>query len=454
MVQDSRIESYSIVPNPGGDAVLLVKTGDAWGLPSHPHAAAVEVNPRIKREFGLDVTVATTFGENFHDGGHEYLLAHENHGSAGELPRGARWVRQEELDSLALAVPGERKILEEWFALGAGKDTAVLSPAAWARRGWFAEAASWMTEAAARHDLAVTGPVEQFGVSPYSVTMRVPTSEGYAYFKAAPPEFGYEPSLVRAIAERFPAHSPEVLEIDRERSWLLTRGVEPFWQLEPTLEHVELYERMVRTYARMQQELIGQVATLTAMGVPDRRPARLPVLLEELLQDTATLRFDGDYALSAEEHAQLLAYVPRFTEQCAKLAEFALPNTLQNVDFWRDNIAVTNDGFVFLDWAESVVASPAHSMNMVLRDFVIHDVRDKDVLHHRMLDAYMGEWTAYESMERLHDAYRLSQPGSVLCRALSWRDSIASLGDPRRHAYLRPSVPGNVRRLLEFTDIA
>ncbi|MDP9612945.1 hypothetical protein [Streptomyces demainii] len=446
--------SYSLVPSPDGDALLLVAMGDAWGLPAHPCSSAGDVNRRIREAFGIDVTVATSFGEVLDGHSHVYLLAHQNHGTGGELPRSARWVERKELETLLFVDPEQRKLAEEWFAMGAGHDQAALSPAAWAGEDWFAEASAWMTEAAARASLSVTGPVEQFMCSPYSVTMRIPTSAGFAYFKAAPPEFAYEPVLVSAVAEWFPQHTPRVLEIDQDRAWLLTLGLEPFHQIEPTLQHVELYERMVRVYARMQRETAGKVETLLAMGVPDRRPDTLPSLLEELLQDEVSLLYAGDGALTRDEHARLLDFVPVFREQCARLAGFHLPDTLQNVDFWRDNIAVTTDGFVFLDWAESVISSPIHSMNMVLRDFVIHDVRDKEELHRRLFEAYFSEWADHEPMERLQEAYQLSQSGSVLCRALSWRDSTASLGEPRRHAYLRPAVAANTRRLLEFADIS
>ncbi|MFJ4097687.1 hypothetical protein ACIPYS_39510 [Kitasatospora sp. NPDC089913] len=231
-------------------------------------------------------------------------------------------------------------------------------------------------------------------------------------------------------------------------------GVEPFWQLEPTLEHVGLYERMVRSYASMQQGLLADSALLDRMGVPDRRPAALPGLLEELLADTASLHYDGAGALTRGEHERITAFVPRFTNLCARLDALALPAVLVNVDFWRDNIAVTDSGFTFFDWAESVMSSPVQSMTMVLRDLVVHDVADRKELHDRLLGAYLDEWTGYASPDELRQAYRIAQPAAVLCRALSWRDSVASLGEPRRHQYLRPAVAGNTRRLLEFADLA
>jgi hypothetical protein len=443
------IESYSIIPSVDGTAVLMVATEDGWTLPGHPSTSPRSVNARVKKRFGLDVTVAARFGETVVGSELVYLLAHQNHGDAEAVVDDAGWISSAAIRSLPFADSWQRAVLEEWFRLGAGVDRSVLSRSDWARSEWFSEASAWIRAGARRHGLAPTAAVEQFESSPYSVTMRMPTDQGYVYFKAAPPEFSYEPELVQELFARFPKHVPAVLAIDKSRSWMLTRGVDPFGQIQPVLEDAGLYERMVQSYAGMQKDLVGEVGKLAAMGVPDRRTSTLPGLLEQLLADTSLFLYEGAMALTPAEHERLLELVPRFEERCSRLAEFNLPDTLQNVDFWRDNIAVTGQGYVFFDWAESIIASPILSMHMLLRDFIIHDVPDKDELRRRLLHTYLSEWTDHEPIERLREAHRLCEPAAILCRALSWRDSLASIKEPRRHAYLWPAVSANVRRLLE-----
>ena len=72
----------------------------------------------------------------------------------------------------------------------------------------------------------------------------------------------------------------------------------------------------------------------------------------------------------------------------------------------------------------------------------------KSRLRERLLGAYLSEWTQFEPIERLREAFELARPAGTLCRALSWRDCIASLADPSRHRFLRRAVALNLRQLL------
>ncbi|WP_227983809.1 aminoglycoside phosphotransferase family protein [Nocardia spumae] len=410
-----------------------------------------EVNQRILEGCGVEVTVAARFGEVLYDDGPTYVFLHHNNGSRDTLPSGVGWVSRTMTNSLTFADARHETIVGEWFRC-AGDGLGTVSTCDWVRPDWFGEVSEWITAAAGRHGYQPSGPIEQIVSSPHSTVLRTPTSGGDLYFKATPAVFAHEPRLLESLARLFPERLPDVVAIDSERGWSLTKDVGSFVHLEPTLADVPRYEEVVRGYAAMQKELAGDVNALLALGVPDRRPAALLALLDEILEDVDSLVFDGEESLTREEYDRIVSFRPRFAELCERMAEFGTPNTLVDMDFWRGNIALTPGRWVLLDWAEAVVGSPMQSMVTVLNEFRVTQVANRDELHRRLLGAYLAEWADYESPERIREAYEIARPAAVLCRTQSWRAGIASLATPYRHQYLRRAVAVNLRKLIEFTS--
>jgi hypothetical protein len=101
----------------------------------------------------------------------------------------------------------------------------------WARPGWFREAEAWILAELASLAYAVTAPVEQVRAWAISCVLRVPTTAGTIYFKAAAnlPLCTDEPALLDGLSRLFPAHIPAPLRVDHQRHWMLTHDWARRW---------------------------------------------------------------------------------------------------------------------------------------------------------------------------------------------------------------------------------
>ncbi|SDY43768.1 methyltransferase, FkbM family/amino acid adenylation domain-containing protein [Micromonospora pattaloongensis] len=442
-------ESYSVTAD--GDRVLMVETEAGWTLPPHARHEAGCVVSDLQERHGLPVVVearawelgdwATPYG---------YLAAPAGDGPAPD-PAGARWIPAAELGALPLAVPVHRRALDDWSA-SRQPGGPELRSGQWGKPQWRAEMAEWLHQVATGAGRRPTGPVEQFIVSPYSYTARMATDGGTIWFKAAPAPFRHEPALVDLLHRTFPGRVPRVLAIDAARGFLATEDIGAYREIGSELTELDLYSTVASAYAGMQRDLTDTGADVLALGVPDRRLGVLPELLARLAEDNRVLSPDDPSALTPDERRRLVACVPWFADRCAQLAEFGLPDVVQNTDFWRDCIAVTDSGFVLFDWAESVYGNPLSSLTTVRRDYALEGRADRAEIEARLIEAYLTGWGGDDAVRRLTAAVDLAKPTGFLMRALSWRACMDGMTDLDRYPGTRGVVARNMRELLALVD--
>ena len=202
----------------------------------------------------------------------------------------------EDIDRAPFAVPAHRALLRHWLARALKGDTTRLP---WTEEGWFDEAVEWIHAQLDAQSSPPTGPVEQMRAWFLSAILRAPTATGDVYFKAAPPLYAHEPGLTRAVAALAPALAPQVLAVDRERRWLLMKGVAgvKLRDYPATDEYVSRWETLLQTFAQLQRICSSQVDSLLALGCPDWRPAALAAAITPLLTELPAL-LDGAVILS------------------------------------------------------------------------------------------------------------------------------------------------------------
>ena len=120
---------------------------------------------------------------------------------------------------------------------------------------------------------------------------------------------------------------------------------------------------------------------------------------------------------------------------CARLGELAVPQTLMHGDLNTGNVALVDGRCVFFDWTDACVGHPFFDLVTLLAENPDYGERLPDVLsaRERLIDAYLGEWSAYEPMDRLRKAWALAEPLGWLHQAISSQYLLRSL-EPNWHS--------------------
>lgn len=305
-----------------------------------------------------------------------------------------------------------------------------------------AAAATWCVDRLRAGGIEVTGPVEQLGVRAWSAQLRIPTEAGPVYFKASPSFFGHEPELTRALSEWFPGHLPEVLAIFPSRHWMLTADFGPVPRLVDPAEVLTAYLAVAPCLAAIQRHTARRSDSLLGFGCPDHRLGTLPALFERLGEDASSVELAGDRHLTVDEREQLRSVAAELTETCTALAQLGVPESVCHLDIWRGNFCV-RDGrpFVF-DWAESAVAHPFVSLQLMLRDVRMAIPGDSDA-ELRVRDVYLAEWAGHGERDQLVEAADRSACLATVSQALLLRDALAAM-----EPHLRMPYQGTISDML------
>lgn len=306
-------------------------------------------------------------------------------------------------------------------------------------------ALAWISQALAATGRAPSGPVEQTHVTPWSLVARVPVGEETVYFKANGPCSTYEARLLVALAGWAPGRVLEPIAIDPQLGWaLLPDGGTTLRQFTAD-DSPRRFEDLLARHADLQRDLAGHAPEMVALGVRDLRPGELPAHLNALLDDPAV----GD-GMTAEKLTALTAYLPTYRELCQRVADSAVPASVQHDDLHDANVLVDADGgYRFFDWGDASVAHPFGVLLVALRVAANrYELSSGDPALARMRDAYLEPWTDLADRAQLvrevDDAVQVTK----VSRSLSWQRSLAGAG-PQAHDKYGEGVPGWLEELLE-----
>jgi len=315
---------YALITHPINQRILLLDGEHGWMLPAvtvpltptdHRWRDTARVNRAIDDLLGITVTtrecvyVSAFPAPGMHGNAVFVVEARDQNGDV-PVPARGRWVSAAELDVAALAVPAHRPALRRWLTDTASASVARLP---WTEAGWFAEAVAWIEAQLRAHGLDASGPVEQVRSWFLSAILRVPTTVGDLYFKAAPPLYAHEPTVTQAVAARAPALAPRVLAVETERRWLLMEGIAGVKLNDPSVRggYLTRWEGILRAFARFQRDDGTRSAPLLALGCPDWRLDVLATLIAPLLDEAPMLLRGVPDPLTDAELAGLRSHVPR-----------------------------------------------------------------------------------------------------------------------------------------------
>ncbi len=202
----------------------------------------------------------------------------------------------------------------------------TITPPLWAAPDWLDEARGWIDAQLRGLGSALSGPIEQPHLRPWSTVLRVPTVDGALFFKANTPLTAFEPALAQMLYRLRPDLIPRVLAADPARGWmLLVDGGPRLREVIRADRDLGHWERLLPRYAELQIALAGMTPELLALGVPDRRMDRFPELIAELLDSPDKLRIGLPDGLSAEAWRGLRDGAPALADRCQQLASAGVP---------------------------------------------------------------------------------------------------------------------------------
>jgi tRNA A-37 threonylcarbamoyl transferase component Bud32 len=306
----------------------------------------------------------------------------------------------------------------------------------WQQPDWQAEAQAWIRTALEKNNLQLTGKIEQLHVRPWSTVMTVPTNDGVVFFKASASIFAHEPVLTDYLARFRPESFPELLAVDTKRHWMLMRDAgTPLRQFIRTEKSIERWKDVLPLYVDLQKEMAERTTHLLALGVMDRRLAKLPAVFENLIADESAMMLDQEESLTSEEYTRLKSYGREFARMCETLASFGISETIHHDDFHDGNIFLREDRVIFTDWGESAVTHPFFTLVVMMRGIDNSMGVDYSPESEQVRDMYLQYWTSYASMEDLKSIARLAQRIGYVNRALTWKLSLDDMPEELKPEY-------------------
>lgn len=193
------------------------------------------------------------------------------------------------------------------------------------------------------------------------------------WFKANGIGTRHEPQLLSALASLVPDLVPEVLAVNAERAWSLTRDAGPTWRAAiPVTDRWPLWEDLLQRYAAAQLTLASDRTELLATGTPERSPATLPRQAADLIAELTLLESDSGAhpdahpdahadsgGLSTADSEALTARLTAYGHWCRDLDASGIPSTIQHDDLHSNNVCSSGSA------TDRTTAGPAKASRII-----------------------------------------------------------------------------------------
>lgn len=409
------IPCHCIIAHPEAAKFLVIKHSEGWSPPQLkvPGDGTLMYKPAIinhgmMRKYGFRTTVLRHIlsSSTYH------CIELELHASSQRNMQ-AVWMGRENYTQFSRQDSAGDDPFERWLE---ERESGTVSPlrSPWEQPGWYREAEQWMTEKLVGQGIQATGSVQQFKAGwPVSCLLRVATSEGQVYFKAAYDKPPGEARITSALAGRWPEIVPKPMATDEDRNWMLFSD---FAMKKQNRVPAERYPEFGRVLGRMQVESMDEQQTWRELGCPlmdldfmAERAGRA----EGLIKDSEPLLTSGRDALDETEMEGLRASIAEAREVCAQLGEFGIPSALSHLDFRPDNWFVEDKACRVFDWADAALTHPFMAICHTLEFFRAYGTGEPgredaalidDASLAALREEYLSAFSAYGSSEALGEA--------------------------------------------------
>ena len=301
-------------------------------------------------------------------------------------------------------------------------------------------AGEWVRAGLAARGLRPAAPPQTLHQRPWSLVQRWPAGAEAFIFKAVHPALCYEAALTAALGRWSAGDLPAVLAADAQRGWLLLEdGRQTLRAAFQAGLGRDAWAPLLGRYARLQISAAAHTAELLAAGVPDRRPAALLAVVDELLASEQTL-------VAADAWQRLRAGRAQLGEMLAELAEGDLPPTVEHGDLHDANVFFGDGSARIFDWGDAAISHPFFSLRTAFVSVENHfGLAENDPVLDALAREYLGAWTVVAGPAATARAY-------TLARRLWALNTLAKVRFLRRElgpAAIKPAVlPSLLREFL------
>lgn len=282
--------------------------------------------------------------------------------------------------------------------------------------------------------------------TPWSYVVRFSTSKGFIYLKHTPKLIALEANIIQILNDQFHISVPEIIAHNAELNCFLMKDAGG--SLREILKQqfdVKLFCKAIDQFTSMQIAMADHINIFIDIGVPDWRLDKLPDLYMELLSRKEMLIADG---LSEIEISELEKLLPKVSNLCQKLSDYAIKPSIVQPDFNDNNTLIDHQSraITMIDFGEIAISHPFFSLiNCLQVAKKHHALTDGDDIYLQLLDACLKNYLIFETKKNLLDAFAIARILIFIYGALT-NDRLMIACDKakftsafQRHG--RPSVP-------------
>jgi hypothetical protein len=275
---------------------------------------------------------------------------------------------------------------------------------------------------------------------------RFVTSDGYIYLKHTPKLLALEAGIIQVLHDQFHMSVPEIIAHNAELNCFLMKDAgRPLREILKQQFDAALFCKAIEQFTKMQLAVVDHLNIFIDMGVPDWRLNKLPDLYMQLLSQKKILLADG---LSEKEISELEKLLPKVSNLCEKLSDYAIKPSIVQPDFNDNNtlIADISRDITIIDLGEVVISHPFFSLiNCLQQAKKYYALTDEDEVYLQLIDTCFKNYRIFESHRNLLDAFLIARLLFFVYGALANHrltiacDKAKFIASFQRHG--RPSVP-------------
>lgn len=200
--------------------------------------------------------------------------------------------------------------------------------------------------------------------TPWSSVFEINTGDEIVYLKQTPIDLFLEADIIKLLCASGVKTIPQIIADNKnEHCFLMTKcGDVTLRDYFDGKLQLDVLEKTIVNYKKLQNSTIKCIDALIAIGVPDWRLDKFSALYNELIGNTKYL-YDNNVTI--EKQKQLNQYKDRVQNLCAELATFGIAETLNHSDFHNNNILYdkTNKITAIIDLGETAINHPLFSLH-------------------------------------------------------------------------------------------